>query len=151
MNISEKVAYLKGLAEGLELEDNKEGKLIKVIIEVLDDICEEIYDTQDYCEELGEQLDAVDEDLAHLEEVIYDDEDCDCCDCDDECDCDCDCDDECYEVECPSCNDIIYLDDEMIEECKIACPNCGAELEFDFDDCDGECDCCDCDCDCEDK
>ena len=39
MNISEKVAYLKGLAEGLELEDSKEGKLIKGIIDVLDDIC----------------------------------------------------------------------------------------------------------------
>ncbi len=150
MNISEKVAYIKGLAEGMELADSKEAKLIKAIIDVLDDITEEIYDVEDYCEELGEQLDAVDEDLAHLEDDIYGD-DCDCCDCDDDCDCDCDCDDECYEVECPACNEIIYLDDEMIEEGKIECPNCGTELEFDFDECDGECDSCDCDCDCEDK
>ena len=141
MNISEKVAYLKGLAEGMELEDSKEGKLIKVMMDILDDMAEEIYDTEDYCDELSEQIDAVDEDLAGLESYVYGD--------DDYCDCDCcgDDDDECYEVECPSCHDVIYLDDDMIEEGKIECPNCGAELEFDFDDCDGDCDCCDHDCD----
>lgn len=140
MNISEKVAYLKGLAEGMELEDSKEGKLIKVMMDILDDMAEEIYDTEDYCDELSEQIDAVDEDLAGLESYVYgDDDDCDCDCCDD--------DDECYEVECPSCHDVIYLDDDMIEEGKIECPNCGAELEFDFDECDGDCDCCDRDCD----
>mgnify|MGYP000736459654 FL=1 len=37
MEISEKVAYLKGLAEGLALDsDTKEGKLIAAIIDVLD-------------------------------------------------------------------------------------------------------------------
>ena len=60
--------------------------------------------------------------------------------CDDDCDCDC-CDDEVYEIECPACNDVIYLDDEMIDEGGIKCPNCGEELEFDFS-CD---ECCGCD------
>ena len=37
MEISEKVAYLKGLAEGLALDtESKEGKLIAAIIDVLD-------------------------------------------------------------------------------------------------------------------
>ncbi len=139
MNISEKVAYLKGLAEGMELEDSKEGKLIKTIMDILDDMAEEICDVEDYCDELDEQLNAVDEDLANLENEFYGDDECDCC-CDDD-------DDECYEVECPSCHDVIYLDDEMLEEGKIACPNCGTELEFDFDECDGDCDCCGHDCD----
>ena len=45
MEISEKVAYLKGLAEGLALDtDTKEGKLIAAIIDVLDDIALEIAD-----------------------------------------------------------------------------------------------------------
>ena len=57
--------------------------------------------------------------------------------CDDDC---CDCDDEVYEIECPVCNDIIYLDGEMLEEEGMVCPNCGTELEFDFDGCD----CCEC-------
>ena len=42
-----------------------------------------------------------------------------------------------------ACNDVIYLDADMLEEEGMTCPNCGTELEFDFDGCD-----CDCDCDC---
>ena len=40
MTISEKVAYLKGLADGLDLdqETSKEGKLIAKIIDVLEDV-----------------------------------------------------------------------------------------------------------------
>ena len=40
MTISEKVAYLKGLAEGLNLDvdKSKEGKLISVMIGILEEI-----------------------------------------------------------------------------------------------------------------
>ena len=39
MEITEKVAYLKGLAEGMELDTGKkEGKLLSAIIDVLEDI-----------------------------------------------------------------------------------------------------------------
>ena len=145
MDICEKIAYIKGLAEGLSLDnDSKEGKILNAIIDLLGDITEEICDIEDACDDMSEQIDAVDEDLASLEDVIYGDDDCDCCE-DDDCDCGC-CDDELYEVECPSCNDIIYLDAEMLEDEGIDCPNCGTHLEFDFD-----CDCCCEDCDCEEE
>ncbi len=141
MDICEKVAYIKGLAEGLSLDENTaEGKLIAAIIDLLGDITEEICDIEDACDELCEQVDAVDEDLSAVEDIIYEccDDDCDC-DCDDDCDC---CDDELYEIECPNCHDTIYLDEEMICAGGIECPNCGTSLEFDFNcDCD---DCCDC-------
>lgn len=148
MDICEKIAYIKGLAEGLGLDEaTKEGKVLAAIIDLLGDITEEICDIEDGCDELMEQIDAVDEDLSYVEELIYGDDDDDCdCDCDD-CDCDCDCDDEVYEIECPACNDVIYLDADMLEEDGMTCPNCGTELEFDFD---GDC-CCDCGCDCEEE
>ena len=39
MDICEKVAYIKGLAEGLALDDStKEGKVLAAIIDVLGDI-----------------------------------------------------------------------------------------------------------------
>lgn len=140
MDICEKIAYIKGLAEGLGIDETtKEGKVLNAIIDLLGDITEEICDIEDGCDELMEQIDAVDEDLSALEDIIYEDDDCDCCDCD--CDDDC-CEDEVYEIECPACNDIIYLDGEMLEEEGMICPNCGTELEFDFDGCD--CDCCNC-------
>ena len=136
MDICEKIAYIKGLAEGLGLDENKkESKVLAAIIDLLSDITEEICEIEDCCDELMEQIDAVDEDLASLESIIYDDDDCDCCD-DDDCDC---CDDEVYEIECPACNDVIYLDADMLAEEGMTCPNCGTELEFDFD-CD--CGCC---------
>ena len=48
MEISEKVAYLKGLAEGLNLDtDSKEGKLIAAIIDVLDDMAEKFAEIDD--------------------------------------------------------------------------------------------------------
>ena len=48
MEISEKVAYLKGLAEGLALDtESKEGKLIAAIIDVLDDMSGKFEDLED--------------------------------------------------------------------------------------------------------
>lgn len=136
MTISEKVAYIKGLADGLVLDDNnKQDKVLKAIIDVLDDIALTVEDLEDNCAELGEQLDAVDEDLAALEDVVYEEDDDDCC---------CDCEDDMYEVECPNCHDLIYVDEDMLCEESIDCPNCGTKLEFDFDcdcDCDEDCDC----------
>ena len=137
MTVTEKVAYLKGLVEGLDFDkDEKETKVINAVLDVLEDLALAVSDLDDEMELVTEQLDAVDEDLADLEEIFYDE-------CDD-CDCDCDDydDDELYEVTCPKCNDTIYIDAEMLEEGGIDCPNCGTDLEFDFD-----CDCEDCDCD----
>ena len=138
MDICEKVAYIKGLAEGLSLDEStKEGKILAAVIDVLSDITDEICEIEDGCDELMEQLDAVDEDLSNVEDIIYGDDDCDCCD--DDCDC-CDDDEELYEIECPACRDTVYLDEDMLSEDGITCPNCGTELEFDFDGCD--CGCC---------
>ena len=98
MDICEKVAYIKGLAEGLSLDENTaEGKLISAIIDLLGDITEEICDIEDACDDMSEQLDAVDEDLSSLEDIVYEccDDDCDCDDC---CDCDDDDIDELYNL-----------------------------------------------------
>ena len=133
MTVTERVAYLKGLAEGMELDaSSKEGKILTAIIDVLEDMAYEISDLGDELSELEEQVDMVDEDLDTLEEIVYEDDE------DDDCDCDCDCccdddDDELYEVVCPSCGDVIYLDVDMLEEGGIDCPNCGENLEFEFD------------------
>ena len=143
MTISERISYVKGLADGMKLDtESNEGKIIAAIIDILGDISEEIDAINEEQFDIADQLDEVDEDLSTLEEIIYDDEDddCDCGCCDGDCDC---CDDEVYEVTCPNCNDVIFLDAEMLEEEGINCPNCGTELEFEFD--------CDCDCEAEEE
>jgi len=60
MDICEKIAYIKGLAEGLSLDETtKEGKILTAIIDLLGDITEEICDIEEGCDEICEQLDAV--------------------------------------------------------------------------------------------
>ena len=72
MEMFEKVAYLKGLAEGLDLDtETKEGKLLAAIIDVLDDMCEEIADIAEDLHDMEEGLDAVSDDLSEVEEFLY--------------------------------------------------------------------------------
>lgn len=131
MTVTEKVAYLKGLVEGLGVDDaTKEGRIIKAIVEVLDDIALSVSDMEDGLSEISEQVDAIDEDLEDLEKDFYGDEDYD----DDEYDDD---DTDYYEVTCPKCGEKVYLDEDLISDGETNCPNCGEKLEFDFGcDCD---------------
>lgn len=135
MNLTEKAAYLKGLAEGLKVTaDDDMGKLVLAVIDAIDDIALSVADLEDELAEAHDYIEEIDEDLGAVEDELYGDYDnYD----DDECDC---CGGDFYEVECPACHETICLDDDMIDEGEIECPNCGTELEFDFDD---ECDCCD--------
>ena len=134
MTVTEKVAYLKGLAEGLGIqEDSKEGKLLKAVMDVLADLAVSGEDLEDYTAELTEQVDAIDEDLDALETDFYD-EDCDCC---------CDDDEEAYyDVCCPNCDEEFCVDEETLLEGGIECPGCGEHLEFGDIECDDdECGC----------
>ena len=153
MSLGEKVAYLKGLSEGLGLDsESKEGKLISVIIDTLAVMAEEIEELSENALDIGEELDAISSDLADVEELLYDDEDYDDDyddfmnfedydddDDDDEDDDDCDCElcnggNFSYEIECPSCGAEIVLDESDLTHESVKCPSCGEELEFDFDD-----------------
>ncbi len=133
MKLGEKVSYLKGLMEGLDLDETtKEGKVIAAMADILQDMALSVEDLQDQIDEIVEVVDTIDEDLGMVERDFYElDDDC-CCD-DDDCDC-CDDDDELYEVVCPSCGDTICLNEGMLEEGSMICPGCGELLEFDFED-----------------
>ena len=114
MTISEKVAYLKGLAEGLDLDTqkSKEGKLISVMIGILEEVALSIEDLEENALALGEEIDVLSDDLADVEDVVFEDED------EDEED-----DDEDYfEVECPTCEEPLVIDEEALEEGVVVCP-----------------------------
>ena len=119
MGISEKVSYLKGLMEGMNLSaDSNEGKLFLAIADVLDEIALEVEDLTDEVMELGDGLDVISDDLGDVEDIVYDEDDED----DEE---------ECYATTCPECEEEIFFDDSVLEDGKVECPNCGATLEFD--------------------
>lgn len=134
MDTTESLGYLKGLIEGLDLGDNKkETKVFSAIVDVLSNLVEDIDDMTDGVEMLADQVDAVDEDLADLEEYVYDDDydECDCDDC-------CDDDEEEFEVECPLCNTPFTVDAETALNGTVPCPNCGEMLEFEVEEADDE-------------
>ena len=133
--ITEKVAYLKGLVEGMDIDQStKEGKVLTAVMDVLSDLATTLEDLEDYTAELTEQVDAIDEDLDLLESDYYEDWDEDCC-CDGDCDCcDEDCGNEFYDVTCPSCDTVFCVDEDTLLEGGIDCPNCGEHLEFDIEE-----------------
>lgn len=138
MTVTEKAAYLKGLVEMAHFEaDTDEVKIIKAMVDAIDEMALTIADLEDEVAALTEVVDEIDEDLGDVEECIYDD----CCD-SDCCDDDCCCDDhdgsDYFEVECPACGETICLDESVLDEESIQCPACGETLEFDFDDEDEE-------------
>ena len=126
MEILEKVAYMKGLAEGLGMDGkSKEGKLLKVMMDIRDEQSD-----------LEEGLDAVSDDLSDVETFIYEleggedgEEE------DDE-------DGEVYQTTCPNCDEEIFFDETILADGSVLCPNCGEKLEFDLEDLSGCGGCC---------
>ncbi len=116
-NINEKVSYLKGLMEGMAIDTKtNEGKLFEKIIETLGDLAQEVEYINEDLDDMEEYIDAMDDDLTDLEDDVYDLEDED--------------DDEFYEVDCPACDEVFYLDESDLvfdDEglIKVSCPSCG--------------------------
>lgn len=135
MTISEKVAYLKGLAEGLNLdtEKSKEGKLISVMIGILEEVGLTLEDLEDSTAAMGEELDAISDDLADVEEIVFDDDDEEegCCH---RGHCHCHDDDDFFEVECPTCGADILVDSDDLANGEVECPGCGARYAMELTD-----------------
>ena len=75
-NLSDRVSYLQGLAEGLKLDTEKnEGKLIEKILELLTDITAEMESLREDHDDLSSYVEAVDNDLSDLEDVVLGDDD----------------------------------------------------------------------------
>ncbi len=126
--ITERTAYLRGLADGLQLDPEKaENKLLLEMLNVLGEMAEKLAETDEDLSELNDYVEDMDADLADVEEVLFGDEDDDDCDCDcgcEDCDCDCDCDD---------------CDCDCDQELSFDCPNCGKTVmikasDIDFDE-----------------
>jgi len=70
----EKISYLRGLADGLEVKDDtKEGKLFYALMEVIEEIADSLSDIVEEQDEVNEYLDLLDEDLSVVEEELFGD------------------------------------------------------------------------------
>jgi len=132
MTLSERSAYLKGLMEGLKLDtDQGEGKMIAAIVEMLGEVSSAVSDIEENALAVSDELDEIEEDLDALDDAVFseDDEEDDDEDYEDD-------DEDLYEVKCPSCGEVITVDEATIDAGSTTCPKCGETLEFEGDDTD---------------
>ena len=124
--MGEKVAYLKGLAEGLGVNaETEQGKLMLAMIDTLEAFAEQIEDNEDELEELKEYVEEIDNDVCDLEEAVFSEEDEEFFDEEDDDDDDAD-GDGLIEYECPHCGTVIFFDEEAFDmEEEHLCPSCG--------------------------
>ncbi|MGR6836415.1 CD1247 N-terminal domain-containing protein [Syntrophomonas erecta] len=122
-DISEKVSYLQGLCEGLNISGGSpQGKIIAGMLEVLEEIGDAVTHLQYQFEEFKDYVESIDDDLFDLEESILDEEDF-------------------IEFDCSSCGEHLYLEADVLDEddtLEIICPSCNEvvfvhEGSFDYD------------------
>lgn len=136
MGLTERIAYIRGLAEGLKLDESKdEVKVINAIIDLLEDMAYDVVDMEDIVDDVCNQVNEIDEDLAEVEEELYGDDYDEWYDDDDDFD-GFDDDEAYYEVTCPACGETTIVDEDALIEGELDCPCCGAEIEFDFSELD---------------
>ena len=133
MEITEKVAYLTGLMEGMKIDtETNEGKILSAMVDILEDIGLELEDLWNAQGELEDGLDVVSDDLEDIEDIVYD-EDAEDESFDDEYyEDDAEDDEDCYATTCPTCEETIYFDESVLEDGEDICPHCGEKLEFDM-------------------
>ena len=124
-NLTDRVSYLKGLAEGLKLDTEKnEGKLIEKILELLSDLAQEVDSLRDDHEDLNEYVESIDSDLSDLEDILYDEDDEDEEDDDGEEE-----DDSLVEYTCPHCGEEMTFEVDSFDfDEDYLCPNCHQPL-----------------------
>ncbi|MGN0759875.1 MAG: CD1247 N-terminal domain-containing protein [Candidatus Ventricola sp.] len=132
--MGEKVAYLKGLAEGMRLDaGSDQGKLLLAMIDAMEAFASEHEDTCAQLDELQQYVEEIDSDVSDLEEALFsEDEDDDEDEEDDGEDDDDEDGDGLIEYECPHCGTVVFFDEEAFDmEDKHLCPNCHRSI---FDD-----------------
>ena len=147
MTISERVAFLKGLAEGMALDpDAKETKITNAVIETLADMAAYIESIDEDLEHVVEDIEDINEELRAIDDYIFDDDD-DFDDFgflpddDDECGHNCACcgeGDFTLEVDCPACGGEIEIGETDLLSGLAACSACGEKLEFEYDEPEGD-------------
>ena len=123
--LTDKISYLRGLAEGMKLNPEKDShRLILGILEVLGEVGESFEALAESHGELSDYVESIDEDLADLEADLYDDEDEDVATDGEDGEFE-----STIEYECPHCGAMIRIDPDDVDfDEETACPECGKDL-----------------------
>ena len=127
--ISNRAAYLKGLADGLKLDkETTEGQLIDGILGLLGDMAEEMEMLDQEQGFLADKMDEMEDVIEMIGDEAFGRDD----------------DDEMYTLVCDHCGaeiDLTADDLDDIADGVFKCPDCGEIIELDLGDCGCDCDC----------
>ena len=124
MTVTERVAYVRCLFEGLDFSaEKKEGRILQAMLDLLEDMALSIEDLEEENDALQDVIDTMVEDM-YDDDDSYDELEDDDIELDPEADL--------FQVICPSCGEEIYIDESTLEMGSIGCPACGEDLEFDL-------------------
>ncbi len=140
MELKEKAAYLKGLVEGLGIDEStKEGKVIKAMSELLCEMAQAVDSIDEDVTQAYDQINDLSEELEDLEADLYEDDDADeeedaesADDTEDEDDEDDNADvasEPYYEVACPACGETVYVSEDDLDAGEAICPSCKVAFE----------------------
>ena len=141
MTITEKIAYIQGLFDGLGLDKSESGeaRVLSEMLDVMKEMGAQLEEVDATLDEFGEEIDAISDDLSDVEDAVFEDEDDEDDDDEEE-----DLDEDFFEVDCPNCGETLVIDDNVLEAGSVDCPACGEKFALSFDDeCGGDC-CCGC-------
>ena len=134
MTISEKVAYIQGLFDGLKLDTEKSGeaRILSEVLDVLREVGQQLEGMDAAMDQFDEELDALGDTVADLEEAVFDDEDEqdeDLSGFDDG-----DEEEDFFQIPCPTCGEDLLVDDEALAAGVVDCPVCGGKFALSFED-----------------
>ena len=140
MELKEKAAYLKGLVEGLGIDEStKEGKVIKAMSELLCEMAQTVDSIDEAITQAYDQINDLSEELEDLGADLYEDDDADeeedaedDNDTEDENDEDDNADvasEPYYEVACPACGETVYVSEDDLDAGEAICPSCKVAFE----------------------
>ena len=129
MTISEKVAYIQGLYDGLGLDCGKSGeaRILSEVLDVLREVGLQLDGMDATMDQFDKELDTLEDTVAGLENAVFDDEDGDDAGFDG-------LDEDFFEIPCPSCGEDLTVDDEALAAGVVDCPACGGKFALSFDD-----------------
>ena len=133
MTITEKVAYIQGLYDGLDLDSKKSGeaRILSEMLDVLKEVGQQLDSMDAAMDQFDEELDALGDTVADLEDAVFDDEDEEDAEFEDYDDLD----EDFFEIPCPTCGEDLVVDDEALAAGVVDCPACGGKFalrRFDY-------------------
>lgn len=126
MSVTEKTAYLKGLYDGMGLNEDKskEARMLGAIVDALQEIAELVEENEEGISVLDDEV----FDLTEAVDQLRDQEEFD----DDEDDFE-DALELPAEIPCPNCGEALTIDADDLEEGELTCPHCGKVLQIELE------------------